>query len=165
MKTSQFWQLSHRADPPAVTLADRHYSRQKPGTNQFMPAGRALVLITPEHDAVFGISWPFPEYCNRPTLKSAWNCSIFRNESKHLASAMICEAVAIARFIYGENPDGMVTYVDASQVKSRNPGYCFKKAGFVTSGLSTKGYVQLHLSADKISDKMMPQRYQMRLAI
>ena len=39
------WRLSHRADPEARVLADRHYNRQKPGTPQFVPPGRCLVLV------------------------------------------------------------------------------------------------------------------------
>ena len=35
------WTVSHRADPSAVKLADRHYNRQKPGTPQFVPHGLA----------------------------------------------------------------------------------------------------------------------------
>lgn len=38
------WQLSDRADPEARRIADRHYNRQKPGTPQFVPPGRCLVL-------------------------------------------------------------------------------------------------------------------------
>lgn len=30
------WHLSHRADPASAEIADRHYSRQKPGTPQFV---------------------------------------------------------------------------------------------------------------------------------
>ncbi len=37
------WHLSDRADPAARVIADRHYSRQKPGTPQFVPPGRCLV--------------------------------------------------------------------------------------------------------------------------
>ena len=33
------WSVSHRADPAALRIADRHYNRQKPGTPQFVPPG------------------------------------------------------------------------------------------------------------------------------
>lgn len=39
-----WWQPSHRFDPRGVRIADRHYNRQKPGTNQFVPPGRCLVF-------------------------------------------------------------------------------------------------------------------------
>lgn len=38
------WETSWKADPRAREVADRHYNRQKPGTPQFVPPGRALVL-------------------------------------------------------------------------------------------------------------------------
>jgi hypothetical protein len=38
------WRLSHRADPFARLIADRHYNRQKIGTPQFVPPGRCMVL-------------------------------------------------------------------------------------------------------------------------
>ena len=53
------WHLSHRADPRAVALADRHYSRQKPGTPQFVKPGRCLVLLTEPPQALWVTSWPF----------------------------------------------------------------------------------------------------------
>ena len=36
------WQKSHRADPRACAIADRHYSRQKIGSPQFMPPGSCV---------------------------------------------------------------------------------------------------------------------------
>ncbi len=56
------WHLSHRADQWAVAIADRHYNRQKPGTPQFVPPGRCVVLLTPDADAFWVSSWPFAEY-------------------------------------------------------------------------------------------------------
>ena len=38
------WSLSWRADPRAAAIADRHYNRQKPGADQFVPPGRCVVL-------------------------------------------------------------------------------------------------------------------------
>lgn len=40
------WCLSHRFDPAAKALADRHYNRQKPDSPQFVPPGACLVLLT-----------------------------------------------------------------------------------------------------------------------
>ena len=41
--TDQPWHMSHRADPAAKRLADRHYNRQKPNSPQFVPPGSCLV--------------------------------------------------------------------------------------------------------------------------
>ncbi len=56
------WCLSHRADPRAVALADRHCSRRKVGSPQFVPPGRCLVLLTPAADALWVTSWQRPEF-------------------------------------------------------------------------------------------------------
>lgn len=48
------WRISHRADPVACRIADRHYNRQKVGTPQFVPPGRCLVLLAPEAEPPIG---------------------------------------------------------------------------------------------------------------
>lgn len=62
------WHLSHRADPVARVLADRHYSRQTPGATGFVPPGRCLVLITRPTDAFWVTSFPFAELSTYVTL-------------------------------------------------------------------------------------------------
>ena len=42
------WSVSHRADPWACRMADRHYNRQKIGSPQFVPPGRCVVLRQPQ---------------------------------------------------------------------------------------------------------------------
>lgn len=131
------WMLSDRADPLAVTIADRHYNRQKPGTPQFVPPGRCLVLR--EDEAVWVTSWPFAEYVKHDWA-GAWVNSLFRREGGRLASEMIREAVAITRGEWGDPPDlGMVTFVDPKKVRrKRDPGRCYLRAGFRLVG-RTKG--------------------------
>src|ERR1051326_6005995 len=98
------WMLSDRADPRAVALADRHYPRQKIGSNLFVPPGRCIVLLTPAADAVWVTSWPFAEYVKHQWA-GAWICSIFRNEGPLLSSILIREAIAATRFIWRDAPD------------------------------------------------------------
>src|SRR6516162_623258 len=107
--TASPWRLSHRADPAALPLADRHYNRQKPGTPQFVPPGRCLVLRA--ETALWVTSWPFPEFVKH-AWPGAWINSTFRRESGPLASQMITEAVAATRW-YWPNvpPQGMVTFI------------------------------------------------------
>lgn len=141
------WMLSHRADPRAVALADRHYSRQKVGTPQFVPPGRCLVLYTATEtgQAVWVTSWPFAEYVKH-AWAGAWVCSIFRNEAAGLSSSLIAEAVAATKFYYGEPPAlGIITFVKPSAIRSRNPGYCFKKAGWRLAGAAKDGKPCLQL--------------------
>jgi hypothetical protein len=131
------WQRSTRGDKRALPLADRHYNRQKPGTPQFVPPGKCLVLLTPEAGALWVTSWPKAEY-TKHAWAGAWVNSLFRNERRdlYLASDLIREAVAITRGYWGDAPAlGMVTFVDAEEVKhKRDPGRCYKKAGFKLVG-------------------------------
>lgn len=66
-----------------------------------------------------------------------WTCTIFRNEGPTLSSALIREAEIALRDAKGEcGPDGMMTYVWDARVRSANPGYCFKQAGWRKKGRS-----------------------------
>jgi hypothetical protein len=132
------WAISHRFDPLACALADRHYNRQKIGTPQFVPPGRCLVLMADQ--ALWVTSWPFAEY-TKHAWAGAWVNSLFRREGGDmLASDLIRQAVGATRWYFGETPAlGMVTFVDASQVRrKRDPGRCYLRAGFKRAG-STKG--------------------------
>ena len=141
---STFWKLSHRADPEARKIADRHYNRQKPGTPQFVPPGRCLVLKN--KDSFWVTSWPFAEY-----VKHAWPgafiCSAFRNEGPSLSSLLIREAVACTIWKYPEIPkEGMITFINAGKVrKKRDPGRCFLRAGFTNAGRTKGGLIALQL--------------------
>lgn len=125
------WQKSWRADPLARVIADRHYNRQKVGAPQFVPPGRCVVLRTPEADALWVTSWPFAEY-TKHAWPGAWMCSAFRNESQHLSSELITEAVQATRYLFGAPPAlGFITFVDTTKVRQkRNPGWCYLKAGW-----------------------------------
>lgn len=140
------WVVSHRADKEVVPLADRHYNRQKIGASHFAPPGRALVFKTAELDAFWITSYPYAQYV-RHAWAGAWVCSAFRNESQHLSSELILEAVAATRFEYGDPPDlGMITFVDPTKVRrKRDFGRCYLKAGFKNVGATKSGLVALQL--------------------
>lgn len=133
------WHHSTRFDRRALPLADRHYNRQKVGSPQFVPPGRCVVLLTDKADALWVTSWPYAEY-TRHAWAGAWMNSCFRNESPHLSSELILEAVAATRAVFGEPPTlGMVTFVDADKTRhKRDPGRCYRRAGFQHVGF-TKG--------------------------
>ena len=147
------WYLSHRGDPKARLIADRHYNRQKPGTPQFVPPGRCVVLWTP--GAVWVTSWPFAEYVKH-AWAGAWVNSLFRREPDcpHTASDLITSAIATTRAIFGDPPPlGLITFVDAGKVRhKRDPGRCYRKAGFHLVG-TTKG----NLLAWQLLPNEMPQ--------
>ena len=119
-------------DPECVELADKHYSRQKVGTNQFMPPGRTIVLRNYEGTVVFGWLWQD----KRDDGQQGYNCSIFRNESSRLSSDVILEAETYAFSVWG--PNRVFTYIDPSKLRKQEhkyrhakvPGKCFFAAGW-----------------------------------
>ena len=150
------WRLSHRFDPRALPLADRHYNRQKPGSPQFVPPGRCLVLLTEDANALWVTSWPFAEYV-RHAWPGAWVNSLFRRESGLLASELIRQAVSVTRWKWPNIPDlGMVTFVDAGKVRSTNPGYCYRAAGFERVGKTKGGLVAYQMTPDRMPKPCAP---------
>ncbi len=147
------WLESWKADPAARAIADRHYNRQKVGAAQFVPPGRALVLVIP--GAAFWVtSWPFAQYV-RHRWAGAWVCSAFRNEApeRFLSSELILEAVAGTRARFGEPPAlGMVTFVDRRKVRGkRHFGLCYRHAGFEEDGYTVDaGLLALRLAPERM---------------
>ncbi len=143
------WRISHRADPLARALADRHYSRQNVGHPQFVKPGAALVLLSTCERALWVTvlqsfvkhAWP-----------GAWECSLFRNEGAGLSSVLIGAAIAATRAAWGTPPDaGMVTFVDPGRVRQkRDPGRCFRRAGFRPAGATASGLIALVLAAQEM---------------
>lgn len=169
------WHLSSRADRRALPLADRHYNRQKPGTPQFVPPGRCLVLLTGDRRALWTTSWPFAEFVKHEWA-GAWLCSLFRNEESSLSSSLIRQALAATRWAFGPPPAlGMVTFVDPSKVPGffrRTPtgrvlewGYSFQKAGFEYAGWTKGGLFALRLAAEQIPEPRAPLGAQLQLVV
>jgi hypothetical protein len=160
------WALSHRADRRALPLADRHYNRQKPGTPQFVPPGGCLVLLTPGADALWVSSWPFAQYVKH-AWAGAWVCSLFRNEGAVLSSVLIREAVAVTRLLWGAAPAlGMVTFVDPEKTRrKRDPGRCYRRAGWRVCGATQGGLVALQLVATEMPEAAEPLNYAEQLAL
>lgn len=153
MLTAKFWELSYRADPRAIKLADQHYSRQKPGTPQFVPPGSCLVLLTENTDALWVTSAPIADYTHH-AWPGAWICSLFRREPScpQLASDLIKEAVAVTRWRYGKPPEkGFVTFIDRDKTNpKRDPGYCYLMAGWRKLGRTKGGLYALGLNVEEL---------------
>lgn len=162
------WRLAeNRDDPRACALADRHYSRQRPGARGFIPPGRCMVLVSPNPvRAVWVTVWQKPQY-TRHAWPGAWVCSIFRNEAGDVwrSSDLIRQAVAATRFYQQLIPtwiceppptQGMITFVDPRHVRSRNPGYCFLKAGFRRVGRTRSR--RLHVLQMSLSEMPPPEQ-------
>ena len=156
------WRLSHRADPAAVAIADRHYNRQKPGTPQFVPPGRCLVLLAPA--ALWVTSWPLGEYVKH-RWPGAWICSCFRREAdaQGFASDTIREAVAATRWRWPNTPPlGMVTFIDQSRVspimvRGRPTwGRTWLLAGFERDGETAGGLLAVRLPPEAMPEPAAP---------
>lgn len=160
------WQRAHRYYPPAVALADRHYSRQKPGTPQFMPAGSCLVLYaeTETGRAVWGTSWP--QY-SQHAHAGAWVCTMFRNEGAAKAGKLIRQAVAATIAHYGTPPpEGMITFVDRDHVRPKSdPGWCFFIAGFRYCADTQGGLITMRLDPSRMPKPSPARMTQLSLGL
>lgn len=147
------WQLSHRAAPKGREIADRHYSRQKVGSPQFVKPGSCLVLLT--DSALWVSSAPYQRFVKH-AWAGAWECSTFRNEGGERGSELIREAVAATLHHYGDPPAlGMITFIDPRKVAGyfvRTPegrelrwGYSFRQAGFEFCGWTKGGLYAMQM--------------------
>lgn len=158
------WTLAHRADPRCCALADRHYSRQKIGSPQFMPPGSCVCFyaVTPSGEAVWGTSAPFAQYVKHKWA-GAWVCSIFRNEGAGVASDMIREAVAATKGFYDTPPEhGMLTFIDRKKVRPTKVrgkdvwGWTYRKAGFREVGETKGGLLALQMKPSEMPAANFP---------
>jgi hypothetical protein len=142
----QPWRRSHRFDPRALPLADRHYNRRRIGSPQFVPPGRCLVLLTDEADALWVTSWPFGEYV-RHAWPGAMVNSLFRREAGPIASDLIVAALAATRAQWPDLPPlGIVSFVDGSKtLRKRDPGRCYRRAGWTHVGFTAGGLYAFQL--------------------
>ena len=116
-------------------LADRHYSRRTVGARQFLYSGRKLVLR--DADGLVLFAWMWPDPAMRMDGQIGYNNAIFRNESSRRSSDIILEAEQRAFEEWG--PNRVYTYIDPGKVRSANPGYCFKVAGWSFVRVSAGG--------------------------
>lgn len=128
-----YWELSRDGDPRGLEIFKWHYSYRKTRTNQklFVGPGEKMVLIGIDGQSLF----VWRKFIN-DSGQDGVNCAIFRNESNERSSLMILEAEQIARNRWPQ--DRFYTYVDASKIRSVNPGACFKAAGWRTCGITQK---------------------------
>lgn len=136
------WVVVKDGHPAAYEIARRHYShrayqdgrRSRPGYRNrrlFVGPGEKLVLLSADGRAV--LAWR--KFRDRSGQQGV-NCAMFRNESQALSSSLILAAEAIA---WARWPGArLYTYVDWRKVRSSNPGYCFKQAGWRFCGRTKK---------------------------
>jgi hypothetical protein len=152
------WTLSHRADPRALPIADRHYNRQKVGSPQFVPPGRCIVLLSTETDALWVSSWPFAEYVKHD-WPGAWVNSCFRREpTAARASDLIWDAVSATNYFWPPpsfpcrhcgHEVSMLSFIDTDHVRrKRDYGRCYIKAGWRRCTATTKaGLIVVHVGS------------------
>lgn len=140
-RLSEHWIRVTKFDPRTAKLADRHYSRRKVGSPQFMPPGETIVLLSTDERAVWGWWRPAPSSGLQSMNRlDGWTCTIFRNEGPIQSSALVLDAEQAIRSLGVPcGPDGLITYVWSAKVRSINPGCCFKKAGWRRTGKSADG--------------------------
>jgi hypothetical protein len=143
------WCRSHRFDPPARQIADRHYNRQKVGSPQFVRTGSCCVFLTECGRGLWVTSW---QKRVKHAWPGAWENTIWRNEGAGVASELIRQAVACTIAHYGDPPPlGMITMIDREKVKPTmvrgEPvyGWTYRKAGFVDAGETAGGKLVLQL--------------------
>ena len=145
------WLIVKDGDSRVSDIYKRHYScyqyadgRRNNTANRnrhlVMGPGEKLVLMTGDCKAIFG--WrKFIDAAGQEGV----NCSFFRNEGAYdgmLSSQLILAAEKLAAAKWPN--ERLYTYVAAGKVKSTNPGYCFKMAGWKPCGhTKTRGLLIL----------------------
>ena len=127
----QGWVVTHDGDDTARGIFDRHYSRYRYADGRrpllFVGPGEKLVLV--RHDARALFVW---RRFISGDGQAGVNCAVFRNEGAELSSRLIQEADALADARWpGERH---YTYVAPKRIRSSNPGFCFKAAGWRRCG-------------------------------
>jgi hypothetical protein len=142
-QVSEHWLLTSDGDADAFLLFRRHYSctNANPRVRLLVGPGEKMLLISRAGDAIF--AWRRTHY--RLDGQNGVNCAVFRNEGDTLSSVLIAEAMEIAwRRWPGER---LFTFVNPERIRSRNPGCCFKKAGWRECGRTAAGLLILGVSS------------------
>lgn len=125
------WYPAKDGDSRARALFDRHYSRYRYADGRkpklFVGPGEKMVLLTSDCTALF----VWRKFISGDGQQGV-NCAIFRNEGTIQSSQLILQAMELAWSRWPN--ERLYTYVDGKAVKSCNPGYCFKKAGWRKCG-------------------------------
>jgi hypothetical protein len=129
------WQPVSGCDAWALLQYERHYScyRYRDGRlrRRFVGPGEYIALVTPDRSALF--VW---RKFRSMDAQDGVNCAVFRNEGSELSSRLIlaAESWAWQRWPHAR----LYTYINPKVVRSPNPGYCFKCAGWRQCGLTKK---------------------------
>lgn len=133
-----YWREVSKCDREACEFARPHYSRAKPDSKELGPPGQKIVLMGTDGKALWGSHRPAPwTGIKRMDGFDGHSCFIFRNEGGPLSSGIIREAVALTVAKWGAA--AFISYVAVNKVRrKRDPGRCFRKAGFFKAGIKQK---------------------------
>ena len=136
------WLSTLDGDARARAIFNRHYSRRHYADGRkpklFVGPGSKMVLLTPLCDALF----VWRKFISDDEQEGV-NCAVFRNEGQYLSSDLILEACELAWQRWpGER---LYTYINPKKIRSNNPGYCFKVAGWKVCGMTKSGLVVLDI--------------------
>lgn len=132
-------------DPRLLGLYKRHYSAKKnaalrTGLRLCIAPGQKFALLTSCGRAAFvWVRNTVPRWDGQEGVC----CTLFRNEGAVQSSDLIREASALAWQRWpGER---LFSYVDPTEIRSTNPGFCFLAAGWRRCGVSKGGLVILEV--------------------
>lgn len=157
MRSRSEWLLSSSSDPRALAVVDGlgkfrrfgpHYSRRTPGSRTFTGVGQEVVLLHHSGRAVWAVvrqrtpSAPGSggsrgrAGCPDPAPRYVWRNMMFRNLYAGIASDLVRSATeeTYVQWIerYGSIPNERLrTEIGIRQVKSEDPGRCYRLAGWV----------------------------------
>ena len=141
------WHGVKDGNKKALELYERHYSCYKYADGRirklFCGPGEKMVLLTEKSDALF--IWR--KFIDKSGQKGV-NCATFRNEGCVLSSILILEAMKIAWRKWPS--ERFYTYVNQRKIRSTNPGYCFKVAGWKECGKTKGGLIILEYVCNNV---------------
>jgi hypothetical protein len=153
-----YWREVSKCDKSAIAFVQPHYSIATPNAQELGPPGVKLVLMGTDNKAVWGSHRPAPWAKRTHGVKrmdgfEGHSCFIFRNDGGPLSSEIIRQAVAITAMEWNLAP--FITYVAIDKVKrKRDPGRCFKRAGFVPVRIKNKTkhgpMLRMEMSQDEV---------------
>ena len=150
MTRARYWWLTKDGDVDCLRLYEKHYScyRYADGRKRrlFVGPGEKVVLRTETGDAMF-VWRKFIDDSGQQGI----NCAVFRNESAIKSSELIRQADEIADCLWPHSRH--YTYVDSERVASKNPGFCFQRAGWRKCGRTKGGLLVMErIAADKVDE-------------
>lgn len=142
------WTVARDGDADCRAIFHRHYSHRPYADGRdpklFVGPGGKLVLVTPDLRALFVWRRFLDDAKDGTGLRqSGVNCAVFRNEGGGLSSDLI---LAAEPFAWDRWPSErrLYTYVDPRKTRhKRDPGRCFRRAGWSPCGETRGGLVIL----------------------